>query len=91
MCLLMLHSSLRLRVSPHGPGEPPGTPPPAVNTSGPATIVVGEQKCCPKQTLPQFLGLTGLVKAGCNLLTASAAVWACFGRGWSHVLRCFHR
>ncbi len=43
-------------------------PVPALNT-GPSTIVVGQQPCCPKQTLPQFLGLTGLCKATGALLT----------------------
>jgi len=38
-------------------------------TTGEATIVVGQQ-CCAKQTLPEFLGLTGLFKAGAG----------CFGR-----------
>lgn len=39
------------------PTSPPaGTAPPPIE-AGDATIVVGQQKCCPKMTLPEFLGL----------------------------------
>ncbi len=68
VCLLMLVPGLGCASAPKAALEAAGAPAPALNT-GPSTIVVGQQKCCPKQTLPQFLGLTGLAAAGCDLLT----------------------
>ncbi|MCL4201018.1 MAG: hypothetical protein KJ000_00885 [Pirellulaceae bacterium] len=64
--MVLLTAALCLGCASVPPAPPAPVPaPPPVNTAGPATIVVGQpQPCCPKQTLPEFLGLTGLFKAG---------------------------
>lgn len=56
---------------PNVPATPPVPTLPTTATAGNATIVaVGPpaQPCCPKQTLPQWLGITGLVKGIGGLL-----------------------
>ena len=68
VCVLLAALCLGCAAAPTA--APSAAPPasPAINT-GPATIVVGQQPCCPKQTLPEFLGLTGLCKAAGALVT----------------------
>ena len=53
------------------PAAAPPVPAPAAPpvTTGPATIVVGQDPCCPEQTLPEFLGITGLFRAAGALVT----------------------
>jgi hypothetical protein len=67
-CMLMAALCLGCASVPSAAPPAPAPAPPPVST-GPATIVVGQNPCCPKQTLPEFLGITGLFRAGGGLLT----------------------
>jgi hypothetical protein len=68
VCVLLAALCLGCAAAPIAAPSAAPPAPPALST-GPATIVVGQQPCCPKQTLPEFLGLTGLCKAAGGLLT----------------------
>ncbi len=50
------------------PAAPTPPSPAAPINTGESTIIVGQQSCCPKQTLPEFLGLTGLFEAGAGAI-----------------------
>ena len=50
------------------PGAPSATPPAPVQ-AGSATVVVGQNQCCPPQTLPDYLGLTKACQSLGGLLT----------------------
>ena len=63
--VVMLMAALCLGCASVPPVPPVPAPAPPPLSTGPATIVVGQpQPCCPKQTLPEFLGITGLFRAG---------------------------
>lgn len=67
-CLLTAAMCLGCATVPAAAPTPPASAAAPV-TTGPATIVVGQDPCCPKQTLPEFLGITGLFQAGGALVT----------------------
>jgi hypothetical protein len=60
LCISVLAACVGCASTPTQPSSPVETAP---ISTGDATIVVGQQACCPKQTLPDFLGLTGLFEA----------------------------
>ena len=65
LCLLVLAVCAGCASVPKAPTPPSQAGP---ITTGEATINVGQQACSPQQTLPEFLGLTGLAKAGCGAI-----------------------
>jgi len=66
LCALVKVMCLGCASAPTVPAAPSAPAPPL--KTGEATIIMGQQKCCPKQTLPEFLGITGMFKAVGGLL-----------------------
>ncbi|MDX1944687.1 MAG: hypothetical protein SFU86_04705 [Pirellulaceae bacterium] len=73
-CLVLAALALSLGCRAGAPSAPAATPPalPTSATAGNGTSIVAisppAQQCCPKQTLPQFLGLTGLARGIAGLI-----------------------
>lgn len=65
LCILVLAACAGCASTPKAPSPPSQAGP---ISTGESTIIIGQQGCCPKQTLPEFLGLTGLLKAGCGAI-----------------------
>ena len=77
LCILVLVVCAGCASAPTTSSEPGPAGSAESITTGDATIVVGKQECCPKQTLPEFLGLKCLFEAG---LGGIDAIRNCLGQ-----------